>query len=63
MIGQPKILLADEPTSALDTKTKAEVLELLFSLQQQCQFALVMVTHDDSVANRCQNIYQLDEII
>ncbi len=63
MIGQPKILLADEPTSALDAKTKAEVLELLFSLQQQCQFALVMVTHDDSVANRCKNIYQLEEII
>ncbi len=63
MIGQPKILLADEPTSALDAKTKAEVLDLLFSLQQQCHFALVMVTHDDTVANRCQNVFQLNEIV
>lgn len=63
MIGQPKILLADEPTSALDTKTKNDVLDLLFSLQQEHQFALVMVTHDESVANRCKEIFQLNECI
>ncbi len=59
MIGKPKILLADEPTSALDAKTKNEVLDLLFKLQQQLNFALVMVTHDETVANRCQHIVQL----
>ncbi len=61
MIGMPKILLADEPTSALDNETKNEVLDLLFSLQNHHGFSLVMVTHDESVAKRCDVIFELEK--
>lgn len=61
IVGKPKILLADEPTSALDKETKIEVLDLLFTLQQELKFSLVMVTHDDSIANRCSRMIHLME--
>ncbi|HXQ44405.1 MAG TPA: dipeptide ABC transporter ATP-binding protein [Acidimicrobiales bacterium] len=43
---EPKLLIADEPTTALDVTTQAQILELLASLQQQRQMALIFVTHD-----------------
>ena len=63
MIGKPKILLADEPTSALDSNTKNEVLDLLFELQKRHGFSLVMVTHDDSVAKRCDTVFELSQAL
>jgi peptide/nickel transport system ATP-binding protein len=45
----PKVLLADEPTTALDVTTQAQILELLKSLQQQFNMALVLITHDMGV--------------
>lgn len=60
IVGNPAILLADEPTSALDNETKNEVLDLLFSLQKTHQFALVLVTHDNAIAARCQRVIQLE---
>ncbi|MGD9593054.1 MAG: ATP-binding cassette domain-containing protein, partial [Candidatus Berkiella sp.] len=62
IVGAPKILLADEPTSALDHKTKNEVLDLLFALQKSINFALVMVTHDESVAKRCDVTFELSVV-
>ncbi len=61
MVTKPEILLADEPTSALDTATKEEVLDLLFTLAEERKFSLVMVTHDQTVANRCSRIIQLNK--
>jgi peptide/nickel transport system ATP-binding protein len=43
---EPKLLIADEPTTALDVTTQAQILELLSSLQQQRQMAMIFVTHD-----------------
>ena len=43
---EPKLLIADEPTTALDVTTQAQILELLASLQQQRQMAMIFVTHD-----------------
>lgn len=46
----PQVLIADEPTSALDTHTRNAVLEMLTTLQQRDQFALLVFTHDPDVA-------------
>ncbi len=45
----PKVLIADEPTTALDVTTQAQILELLKSLQQQFNMALILITHDMGV--------------
>lgn len=51
---KPKILFADEPTGNLDAKTGAAVTELLFGLHQKRQTTLVLVTHDQDLARRCE---------
>jgi len=42
----PKLLIADEPTTALDVTIQAQILDLLLSLQQQREMALMLITHD-----------------
>jgi putative ABC transport system ATP-binding protein len=56
---QPAILFADEPTGNLDSITGQAIITLLFELNQECQTTLVLVTHDASLANRCQQTIQL----
>jgi putative ABC transport system ATP-binding protein len=46
----PRLLLADEPTGALDSRTGAEIMGLLLSLQQERRSAILLVTHDEKVA-------------
>lgn len=58
-VTQPKILFADEPTGNLDKATGLEITQLLFNLQNQWQTTLVMVTHDESLAARCQSHYRM----
>jgi len=55
IINQPSLLLADEPTGALDSKTTEDVLSLFDDLHSQ-GITLVLVTHEDEVANRAQKI-------
>ena len=52
---QPKILFADEPTGNLDQATGAIISDLLFELNQQSQTTLVLVTHEQRLAERCDN--------
>lgn len=44
--GQPSLLIADEPTTALDVTTEAQILDLLRSLQQEFNMAILFITHD-----------------
>ncbi len=59
-VTQPAILFADEPTGNLDSKTGATVIDLLFELNQENNTTLILVTHDQALAARCQRTIKLD---
>ncbi len=59
-VTRPAILFADEPTGNLDSKTGAHIIDLLFELNQEQRTTLVLVTHDNSLASRCQRTIRLD---
>lgn len=61
IVGQPRILFADEPTGNLDSATSKIVEDLLFNYQQDNQATLVVVTHDEELAARCQHIIRLKD--
>ena len=59
LVHEPGLVLADEPTGNLDLATGAKIIELLFDLNADIGSTLVLVTHDDQVASRCQRIVHL----
>jgi putative ABC transport system ATP-binding protein len=59
-ITSPEILFADEPTGNLDTASGARIADLLFRMNDQSSTTLVLVTHDRSLAERCDRIIELD---
>lgn len=58
--SQPKILFADEPTGNLDSVTGAHVIDLLFELNREEGATLVLVTHEQRLADRCQRSITLE---
>jgi putative ABC transport system ATP-binding protein len=58
LVNGPSLLLADEPTGALDSKTSAEILELFDRLVSDGR-ALVVVTHEDEVAERAARVVSI----
>ncbi len=61
LVHKPKCMLADEPTGNLDQATALKVFEQMLELNKQCQTALVIVTHDLSLANRMDKVWHLQE--
>ena len=57
--GRPALLFADEPTGNLDAETGARVEALLFDLNREAGTALVVVTHDPALAERCERTVRL----
>jgi len=58
LVNEPSILLADEPTGNLDSKTGTAILELFDELHVN-GLTIIMVTHDENVAQRCQRVIRL----
>ena len=58
-VSTPALLFADEPTGNLDGETGAVIIDLMFSLREQQQSALVLVTHDTALAQRCDRRYKM----
>lgn len=59
-VTRPAILFADEPTGNLDSNTGGRIIELLFELNSENNTTLILVTHDQALAQRCQRIVKLD---
>jgi len=59
-VTQPKILFADEPTGNLDKKTSGYIIELLFEMNREKNTTLVIVTHDDNLAQKCDRCLLLE---
>ncbi len=57
--SRPNVLFADEPTGNLDTRTGQKIIELLFELNAEFDTTLVLVTHDDRLASRCQRTVEI----
>lgn len=58
LVSEPKVLLADEPTGALDTKTSYELMDLLQKINEAGK-TLLIVTHEQDIANMCKRIVHL----
>ncbi len=58
--ASPPLLFADEPTGSLDQATGSKITELLFTMRQQTGAALLLVTHDEQLASRCDRRLRLE---
>lgn len=59
LVRRPHVLLADEPTGSLDVRTSESITKILFETTEQLGTALVLVTHDPSIASLARNTYML----
>jgi putative ABC transport system ATP-binding protein len=61
LVNKPAIILADEPTGNLDSRSGAEILDLLITLNRDRGVTLIIVTHDSSVAARAHRTIRLKD--
>ncbi|HPC37793.1 MAG TPA: ABC transporter ATP-binding protein [Exilispira sp.] len=60
IINNPKIICADEPTGNLDSKHKRIISELLFSIVEKNKQTLILVTHEEDLAKKCNSRYLIE---
>lgn len=58
--ARPRLLLADEPTGNLDSATGTRIIDLIFRLNEEQGATLILVTHDEHLAQRCQRRLRLE---
>ena len=58
-VVKPALLMADEPTGSLDAAAGEAIIQLMFELNAQAGTTLLLVTHDESLANRCARVVRL----
>ncbi|MGH8495685.1 MAG: ABC transporter ATP-binding protein [Gammaproteobacteria bacterium] len=59
-VTEPSVLFADEPTGNLDARTGARIIELLFALNARAATTLMLVTHDEQIAVRCDRVLPIE---
>jgi putative ABC transport system ATP-binding protein len=59
---RPKVIFADEPTGNLDKNTAKEVMEVLFKYIAYEKAGMILVTHEEDLANLCDKIYRINEL-
>jgi putative ABC transport system ATP-binding protein len=59
LMGHPRLIVADEPTGNLDSTTGAEIVDLLFSLRDSRGITVIIGTHDETLAARCDTTIRL----
>ncbi len=57
---QPRLIFADEPTGNLDSQTATEVMKLFFDYCEEKNAGMVLVTHDNHLANMCDKVFKLE---
>ena len=58
---KPKVIFADEPTGNLDTKTAQDLIDVLFDYVKENNAGLIIVTHENDIAQKCDKIFRLYE--
>jgi putative ABC transport system ATP-binding protein len=61
LINTPPLLLADEPTGSLDRTTGERVLQLLLDSVRERNTTLVIITHDESIADRMDRVFEIKD--
>ena len=61
VVAEPKLLLADEPTGNLDATTGVGIVDLMFDLKKRLGTALLLITHDATLARRCDRAVRMDD--
>jgi putative ABC transport system ATP-binding protein len=61
LVNDPEVIFADEPTGNLDSENGARVEELLFNLNRKKGITLIIVTHDDELARKCDRQFHMKD--
>ncbi len=61
LMNAPQVLLCDEPTGNLDSKTSESIFELLFGLKAKTGMSIVIVTHDESLSKRTDEVLRIKD--
>lgn len=61
LVTRPQVVFADEPTGNLDTETGASIEELLFAMQRELGTTVIVVTHDDDLAAKCDRVIKMKD--